>query len=160
MGGPLKFSIACALQSDIAIYDLIASSSNVAANSKAIWNGHESSPVCLLRKNPFGISLLSSSWNGSIHFWDLKNKPTTPAIKFLKHTRAVTGTEMVNEFNMISSSADANMFLWDLRNSSVPVRSIIPDGKSILNLKLNNVTNKVTIATLKVFLYWYKSNVS
>lgn len=151
MGGPLKNSIACALQRDIVIYDITYANNSISTIPKATWNGHDDAIVCLLRKNTFGISLLSASWNGSIHFWDLKNKPSVPAIKFLKHTRAVTGLEMINEFTMISSSADATILVWDLRNAANPVRSIIPDGKSILNLKANTASSTVAIATLKVF---------
>jgi WD40 repeat protein len=145
MGGPLKSSIACSIQRDIVIYDTNAS----LITPKASWTAHEDL-LCLLRRNPYSISIFSGSWNGSLYLWDLKTKPTTPTLKFMKHERAITSAEMINENILISSSADASIFLWDLRNTALPIQSMCPDGKSILNLKVNSDDHLIAFATLKV----------
>jgi len=145
MGGPLRLSLACAVQKDILIYDVQSQT----GAPKAQWTAHLDSPLCLLRRNFFGISLFSAAWNGSIHFWDLKSKPTQPVLKFLKHTRAVTGVEMITDSTLMSSSADGTIYVWDLRNSSAPTKTFIPDGKSVLNIRINPTRNYTAVSTLK-----------
>jgi WD40 repeat protein len=146
LGGPLKNSIACAVQGSIIIFDITQS----LATPKATWVAHEDF-ISLLKRNPFGISILSGSNSGAIHFWDLKNKPSgTPSIKFLKHTRAITGAEMLSDNNLLSSSADSFVMLWDIRNPTTPLRTFSPDDKSVLNIRLNPTKTNVAVATLKV----------
>ncbi len=145
MVGNYSSCIASAVQKDIILYDIMAQN-----QVKLSWTAHEE-PVCQLRKNVFSSSLISGSWIGNIHLWDLKSKPASPYLKLLKHTRAVTNIEVMNEYNILSCSADASLLLWDIRSPAVPVNSLCPDGKSVLTAKIHPEKSLIAVSTLKVY---------
>lgn len=151
-GGPFANCVASSVKKQIQIFDLTQP-----ASPQYSWNMEtfpEKSPtedlVCLLKGNRDLKLLFSGSWTGSLCSWDLRSKPKEPVHKFMKHNRAITGIEVVNEYLFLSSSADSTVLLWDLRDTSNSVGTVFTDGKSVLNLKINKSDHLIAVATLKV----------
>jgi WD40 repeat protein len=148
MGRPLSHMIGCAVQHHIYIYDL--AQSFTPQTPKASWAASSTEPICLLRRNPYAVSMYSGACDGAVLLWDLKAPPRQASLKFLQHSRAVTAAEMLNEHSLLTSSADSTIIQWDIRNSEQPVRTTVPDGKSILHLRVSPLPNLLAFATLKV----------
>lgn len=152
MGRPLSQLIGCAVQQHIFIYDL--AQSFTPQTPKASWAASSTEPICLLRSNPYAAAMYSGACDGAVLLWDLKAPPRQASLKFLQHSRAVTAAEMLNEHSLLTSSADSTILQWDIRNSEQPVRSTVPDGKSVLHLRVSPLNNLLAFATLKVIIHF------
>jgi len=104
--------------------------------------------ITILKANLFSPGIFTGFWTGEVHYYHLSGQPTTP-LKFLKHNRAVTSIEMLNDFTLVTSSADGRILFWDLRNSAVPMASLIPDQKALTCFKVNRRNGMATTSTLK-----------
>jgi WD40 repeat protein len=77
-------------------------------------------------------------------------KPSSPSLSLKRHTRAITSVQVANANSLISASADSSVMIWDIRNTQEPVRTIVPDTKSVLALKLHPNKTSMAVSTLQV----------
>lgn len=139
------FGVATALIGDVTIYDLKKSI------PKMTFIAHDKQVSRLAKPCSLRFRLMSGSVDGSVHIWDFNQNCiiTRPPIRLLRHTRAVTGIEMLDDNRVVTSSADAHVLMWDLRNVSVPMKKMVPDGKSVVSLCCNGRRDMLAFSTLK-----------
>lgn len=146
-GGPLGRFLAMAAGVDIFVYDLSVASFNASgtASPKAVWKAHDS-PISFMHRSSFACALFTGDYDGYIHLWDMKCRPTAPVQQYL-HKDQITGISTINAHMISSCGKDGALKLWDIRSSNVPVVSVVPDGKPMLNMAAIPPHNTISFTT-------------
>ena len=83
---------------------------------------------------------------GHIALWDFRKASTLPkdlcVMDLREHEDQITGLSLVRDHYLLSSSIDARMAVWDLRNSKEPLYAMSDnleeDLTSVCDLKMNS----------------------
>lgn len=151
LGGPLKTSVAAALNGDVMVYDLSAATANptAAVAPKAYWKAHDT-PISSLHRSSFANALLTGASDGTVRLWDLKTKPSAPVRQFAHPSlKAITGLNMLDGNTVSTGSVDAAIFLWDIRNSITPVFQVTPDAKPVVQMAASPKQEALAVTTRK-----------
>ena len=98
------------------------------------WDAHPGAQVTALHLSPHAPTLWSGANDGGAAAWDLRARPTAPAVALRGHARNVTGLATVNDATLASCGIDGRVLLWDPRRAGEPRAEVAPDGSPCLRL--------------------------
>ncbi|KAK9823156.1 hypothetical protein WJX72_000685 [[Myrmecia] bisecta] len=145
LGKPLAHCCAAAYGNSIVVYPTTIVPGEI-PKQKAIWAAH-SAPITSLRCSAFGMHMVSGAADGTVHLWDLRNKPTAPASRF-QQRGPVTGVHLLNDASLATCSRDASLQLWDVRRPATPVHTVTsPDNRGIVRMAASVIGDTLAFAS-------------
>ncbi|KAK9819406.1 hypothetical protein WJX81_008395 [Elliptochloris bilobata] len=144
-GGPLAGCCAASHGPNLAVYPTATTPGEV-PRAKAAWQAH-SAPVTALHASAFGMQLVSGAADGSVHLWELRVKPSKPAMTWAAGG-GMAATAMVSETSLVTAGGDGRALLWDTRRSGRPMGSAAsPDGSGMVAMAASPLGDSVVMGT-------------
>jgi len=150
-GSHLSSHFAASLGAYLHIYDIGASASH---SPLVAWKA-DNADVTVLHKSHHAAALFSGSAKGTIHLWDLHQKPSKPVTTWTL-PRKVTSLEMVTEHLLLSSSEDGQLVMWDVRKGGTPRKPVsrfqLNNGSPVRKCCVSPLRDSVAVVTPKELL--------
>ena len=121
------------------------------------WEASSTANVTSLVSSPANGLLASGSSDGVIKGWNARSSLGSSSIPLFtlrspsngpQASQAISSIQVLSESLLISSSSGGpGMFLWDLRSTAAPLKTLMPDASPISLMNLNASGDLVAVVT-------------